>query len=39
MYNLLLYYSFIPKINLTKPLKNLGTFFTTTVICIPPFLY
>ena len=31
---LFLFYSFIPNINLTNPLKNLGTFLTTTVICI-----
>ena len=30
-------YLSIPKINLTKPLKNLGTFFTTTVIFFTPF--
>ena len=28
--------SLIPKINFTKPLKNLGTFFTTIVIFITP---
>ena len=30
--------SLIPNINLTNPLKNLGTFFTTTVIYVSPFL-
>lgn len=31
-------YYFIPKINFTNPLKNLGTFFTTIVI-FPTLLY
>lgn len=32
------YVDFIPKINLTKPLKNFGTFLTTIVITFPSYL-
>ena len=30
---------FIPNTNFTIPLKHLGTFFTTIVICIPPLIF
>ena len=37
-FSTIFHYSFIPNINLTSPLKAFGTFFTTIVIYVPPFL-